>query len=350
MSEEIQLTGGRGKVEWLAGVYYWDQKSRNRGMRWQVNEFQKGEMNPNNVFANAVCNPVASAAQGGGVAIELAPGSTTNYRMIPGIVDNTGRALGGAVVADNPATTAVNESLADVNAALAGQQTGINPRTGQLYLANGAAAWSTCQQIYFSNIGPAAFDSLSRSGQDGWALFGEATVHITDTLDLTLGIRQHDQSGFTVNAARALSTVLPARLSRRPSRSTRRSYPVGDPFAMARRHALPTRRSSSTSSRRAWRCRSSSTTTSWAMSATRKASTRVACRPPIIGGVRTLFPFKPATLKNTEIGMRADLADGKVRFNCDGVRHDLGRPPGRGRRDGPGHRRADSDAAHHERR
>src|SRR5215831_10348408 len=35
----------------------------------------------------------------------------------------------------------------------------------------------------------------------------------------------------------------------------------------------------------------------------------------IISGVRTLFPYKPATLDNYEIGMRSDLASGKVRFN-----------------------------------
>ncbi|HUO67822.1 MAG TPA: hypothetical protein VMV37_09815, partial [Gammaproteobacteria bacterium] len=36
----------------------------------------------------------------------------------------------------------------------------------------------------------------------------------------------------------------------------------------------------------------------------------------IIGGVRTLFPYKPATLDNYEIGMRSDLANGKLRFNA----------------------------------
>src|SRR5262245_10974695 len=60
-SQEIQLTGGGKRIEWLAGAYYWDQTVKARGIRWQVNEFQKGLMDPNKVFQNAVCNTVNAA-------------------------------------------------------------------------------------------------------------------------------------------------------------------------------------------------------------------------------------------------------------------------------------------------
>src|SRR5690606_29383981 len=38
----------------------------------------------------------------------------------------------------------------------------------------------------------------------------------------------------------------------------------------------------------------------------------------VINGVsrRLLIPYDPSTLKNTEIGVRSDLADGRVRFNA----------------------------------
>ncbi len=75
-SEEIQLTGGHGKVDWLGGVYYWDQTIKARGLRWQVNEFQKGLMDPNNVFANPVCNPA-------GAALELTPDPDDRRRSRP---------------------------------------------------------------------------------------------------------------------------------------------------------------------------------------------------------------------------------------------------------------------------
>ena len=69
-----------------------------------------------------------------------------------------------------------------------------------------------------------------------------------------------------------------------------------------------------------------------------------------INNVRTLFPYKPSTLKNTEIGMRSDLANGKVRFNWTVFDTIWARPPGRGRRHRPLHGCADADAADHERR
>ena len=56
-SQEMQLTGGGDRIEWLAGLYYWDRRRITRNGRWQVNEFQQGLMNPSNVFTNPVCNP-----------------------------------------------------------------------------------------------------------------------------------------------------------------------------------------------------------------------------------------------------------------------------------------------------
>ena len=37
---------------------------------------------------------------------------------------------------------------------------------------------------------------------------------------------------------------------------------------------------------------------------------------PTIQGVRTELPYKPQTIETFEIGLRSDLADGKVRFNA----------------------------------
>src|SRR5690606_8573798 len=56
-SQEIQFSGGNDRVEWVGGVYYWDQKGKSRNGRWMVNEFQKGLMDVQNVFNSPVCNP-----------------------------------------------------------------------------------------------------------------------------------------------------------------------------------------------------------------------------------------------------------------------------------------------------
>ena len=37
---------------------------------------------------------------------------------------------------------------------------------------------------------------------------------------------------------------------------------------------------------------------------------------PTIRRARLILPYKPQTLKNTEIGIRSDLADGRLRFNA----------------------------------
>jgi iron complex outermembrane receptor protein len=230
-------------------------------------------MNPNNVFANAACNPV-------GAILEPTPSTTdnpANMRFQPG--------SSGLVTLGR----------------LAGQVVNVGGAPG-----TGAGAWQTCQQVYFGAVG-GAFDTLSRSGQNGWAAFGEVTVHLTEKLDLTVGLRHHDQSGFTVNMSRAGVTT-----GAKPLDPT--IYPVGDYFL------------------------GSDVTSTYTPFQFDKDTTRLVLQrkftdkvngyfsysegfnsggvsAAVIGNTRTLFPFKPATLKNTEIGMRSDLANGKIRFN-----------------------------------
>src|SRR5262249_52467928 len=95
----------------------------------------------------------------------------------------------------------------------------IDPTTGTQVVGG---AWQSCQQVYYSNV-VGSFDTLSRSGQDGWAVFGEATVHFTDSLQLTMGLRQHDQSGFTVNMTQIAGVT-----AAKPLDPTQ--FHVGDPF------------------------------------------------------------------------------------------------------------------------
>src|SRR5690606_20020709 len=145
-TEEIQLTGGNDRVDWLAGIYYWDQKANNRNGRWQLNEFQKGIYPVDNVLNSAACNP-------------------------PGGVP---------------------------------------------------AGYATCLQVWHRAVG-GSFDNMSRTGQEGWAVFGEATIHLTDTLDLTLGLRHHDQTN-TSQTMRAIPGVTA------PKPVDPVQYHVGDPF------------------------------------------------------------------------------------------------------------------------
>jgi iron complex outermembrane recepter protein len=273
-SEEIQLTGGHGKLEWLGGVYYWDQTIKARGLRWQVNEFQKGLMDPNNVFQNPVCDP--RDANGNSILTPVSPGSA-NMKFIPG---SFGRPLTGYY---------------------AGQLVNLGGAPG-----TGAGAWQTCQQVYFGAI-PGSFDSISRSGQNGWAGFFQATVHLTDKLDLTAGLRHHDQSGYTVNltgnastAAKPLDPVV---------------WPNGDAFAGNDNKATYTPFSFDKDTTRLVLQRKFTDKVNGYVSYSEGYNSGGVSAANILG-VRTLFPYKPSTLKNTEVGMRSDLANGKIRFNA----------------------------------
>jgi outer membrane receptor protein involved in Fe transport len=60
--------------------------------------------------------------------------------------------------------------------------------------------YNNCQTVYNQAVG-GAYDTLSVAEQDGWAVFGEVTMRVTDQFDLTLGMRHHDQKGFSQNKA-----------------------------------------------------------------------------------------------------------------------------------------------------
>ncbi|HSC14281.1 MAG TPA: TonB-dependent receptor, partial [Gammaproteobacteria bacterium] len=195
--------------------------------------------------------------------------------------------------------------LLDVDGATPGQQTGINPRTGQLYLANGAGAWQTCQQVYFAAI-PGSFDVFSIAEQDGWAVFGEVNIHLGDTWDLILGARQHDQSGYSQNMAQVPGVTAP-----KPVWPT--NYHVGDPFAGTKTGVPLPFQFDKMTPRAVLQKRFGDNIMAYVSYAEGFNSGGVSA--PVIGGVRTEIPFKPSTLENFEIGMRSDLAGGRVRFN-----------------------------------
>ena len=261
-SQEIQLTGGNDRIEWLAGVYYWDQKQDNRNGRWQVMEFRTatdpffgGTLDVNNVFNSAQCQAPAGSA--------LVPTASTTDP---------------AWVLEFP----VGDPL---------------------------RGWQSCQQVYFNGRN-GSYDTLSTAEQDGWAVFGEATIHLTDTWDLTLGVRQHDQSGFSQNrvpnALTAAKPYLPT------------TFHAGDAFAGTLTGTPLEFNFDKLTSRMVLQKQFNSDIMGYLSYSEGFNSGGVSAPTLVINGVSTrlLVPFKPSTLKNTEIGMRSDLAGGRVRLNA----------------------------------
>jgi iron complex outermembrane receptor protein len=229
LTEEIQITGGNSRVDWLAGVYWWDQKTKNRNGRWQLTEFVQGVFPIENVLNHPACNP---------------PG---------GVPDG----------------------------------------------------YATCEQVWNRAV-TGAFDNMSRTGQEGWAVFGEATVHLTDTWDLTLGLRHHDQTNRS-QTMRAIPGVTPAK----PTYPTQ--FHVGDPFIFEPAGPETKLQFDELTQRIAVQKQFNDNIMGY-------VGYSEGFRPggisaPVIDGVRTEIPFGPSMLENTEIGMRSDLANGRLRFN-----------------------------------
>ena len=59
-SEEIQLSGQRGKVSWFGGLYYWNQNLKQRFVRYVAEEFTNGTLDVNTVFNTPTCLAMGS--------------------------------------------------------------------------------------------------------------------------------------------------------------------------------------------------------------------------------------------------------------------------------------------------
>ena len=164
------------------------------------------------------------------------------------------------------------------------------------------------------------YDTLGFAEQDGWAVFGELTFKLTDKLDLTVGLRQHDQSGdsYTLYPIPGVTAPKPATVDM--------VHSGGDPFAGT--PIVP-----------AWLARR------WRPGAEKSVQLRqtdVTVRleqtqftddlmgyvsysegfnsggvsATTVANVRRFYPINPSTLTNYEVGMRSDWAGGRIRFNA----------------------------------
>ncbi len=239
-SQEIQLSGGRDRVKWVGGVYYWNQALRSRNTRYQAEEF-------------------------GDAALGLAP------------------QLSIATAFANPICTSVQ-----------------------------ASPLLNCQQVYAGAVGGGGrFDTLNLTETNGWAAFGEATISLTQTIDLTVGLRHHDQT----QTLYALDIV--------PGYSGPQAQ---NPNLNFTGNVLAGRFSTTTLP-----------TVSSFDKDTSKLSLQKQFSKDVMGyigysegfnsggatayvdpstSLRNISSYKPQTLKNTEIGLRSDLANKHLRLNA----------------------------------
>jgi iron complex outermembrane receptor protein len=253
-SQEIQFSGGGDRVQWVAGAFYWDESRRNRGMRYAMAEFTD---NPNTNADNALA-----------------------------------MALYATPYCQNLTALAGTNSL---------------PPGGTTCQA-GMAQYKTNSWVNrFGGIG----GTLTEAGTSGLALFGEVTLSLTDKFTLTLGARQHDQDNYS-------QTMTPTNAAPRYSNQEFATDPLDGYLTPAQQTAKnvadnsfdqPTGRVSAqyqfTDNVMGY--------TSFSQGFNSGLATYVT-NPET--GVPALYPTKPETLDNFEVGIRSDLADGRVRFNA----------------------------------
>ncbi len=238
-SQEIQISGGQGRVNWVGGAYYWNQINRTRSSRYQVEEFVSGLYDINAAFASPICTSV---------------------------------------------------------------EHGPNPPAGTLL---------DCQDVYASASGPGGrYDTLNRYDQDGWAVFGEATVHLSDTIDLTVGLRHHKQNDLVQPLAVVAGYTAPK------AASANLDF-VGNVFGGSAVGLASTPNSFDKN--------------------TKKLSLQKQFSPDVMGyvaysegfdsggaaayidpasGDRMISSYVPQTLENSEVGVRSDLANKHLRVNA----------------------------------
>jgi iron complex outermembrane receptor protein len=162
---------------------------------------------------------------------------------------------------------------------------------------------STCQSAFAFYSGFAA-DGLSVIRTDGWALFGEVNISLSDKNTLTVGARHHVQDNES-------QTYAP--LSPKPPENDMDF--VGDPFFGV--PSAPARPDSfdKNTYRVSFQHDFGNDIMGYASYSEGFNAGGVSISN-IAGGVQLTFPYTPETLKNYEIGMRSDWLDRKLRFNA----------------------------------
>ena len=181
----------------------------------------------------------------------------------------------------------------------------------------------SCNQIIFNaqtgdpSLGPVqlarnGYDRIPHDERDGYAVFGEATVSLTDTLDLAFGVRYHEENIFSEQL-----DPLPGVTAPRPLVSNQ-WHVGGDPFAGVEATVGPgvpwEHTYDKVTSRLSLQKEFRPGFMGYVSYAEGFNSGGVAT--PTIQGVRQLIPYEPQTIETVEIGMRSDWAGGRVRLNA----------------------------------
>jgi iron complex outermembrane receptor protein len=243
-SQEIQLSGGGDRLQWVAGVFYWDESRRTRSVRYAAEEFN---VDPISRADNQRALDLYNTAYCQALAVSPPPG---------------------------PSSTC---------------QTSLAFYKGFATLRNN------------NNVG----GSLSEAGTDGYALFGEVTLSLTDKLTLTMGARQHDQDNY--NQVMTPFNTAP--------QFTNQDF-AQDPLAGVDSGAPTLTSFDKATGRVSAQYQFSDNLMGYAsFSQGFNSGGGQFITEPGTGNL-LLYLWRPENLDNFEVGIRSDLADGRIRFNA----------------------------------
>ena len=253
-SEEIQLSGQKGKFNWLGGLYYWNQTGWNRMVRWTVQDFTDNLTDANGA--------------------PLYPWHVGPYTLQAALNSPTCQAVEAIALAADPNTPGYPRDCA--------------------YTYNQTASQ--------------AYDLLNSPSQHGYAVFGEATWAITDSLNLTFGLRYHNQHNASQNYLPTWCTLQSG--CAQPNQLQKAG---GDIYA-GTLLGPPTKNAFDKATKKL-ALQKQFTAGVMGYVSYSEGFNSGGITEPVLSGVRYTFQYQPETVKNTEIGMRADWLDHKLRTN-----------------------------------
>jgi iron complex outermembrane receptor protein len=286
-SHEFQFSGGNDRFSWVGGAYTWDQKGRSRNPAYSMADWVEAQPGyPNEVPQFSYVN-------------QILPDAACNRTPLSrGITSWAPHVAAGYVPAF------VTDAAFPVNSV-----NGWPFPCGFISGFPGAADWVTALA---GGARPPAGDRLTGDEIDGWSVFGEVNFGFGEVFDLTLGYRFHDQSStqyiFDVDAGVAAGRTAPK--------------PPGPNMEFTQGNIYDGIRTG-TPSEVGFDADTFRIAGSWQFTDDFMLyvgytegfnSGGLAVYSDSQGQVRS--QFDPETIENTEVGIRTDLVDGRLRFNA----------------------------------
>jgi outer membrane receptor protein involved in Fe transport len=285
-SHEFQFSGGNDRFTWVGGVYNWSQTGRTRNPAYSMQEWVEAVPNyPNHTPEFSYQNQVLTNAQ-----CQSTPRQHGINSWLPGI-----------------AAGYVPASAATLNVD-----------------ATGAAGWPTpcgfvpsfvpnhADWVTVLGGGARQSDRLNGNDIDGTAIFGEVDLRLGQKFDLVLGYRHHKQSAdqYTFNLAAGIASGVTAAPPLGPNLEfTRGGIYDGIRIPGGQHVAFDADTYRATGS---WKF--TDNVMLYVGYSEGFNSGGLAVYTDSLGQVESAYA--PETIKNTEVGIRSDLANRKLRINA----------------------------------